>query len=73
MDLVEMSSVDLVEILMSIFILLMKNCIVMITEPELVLVWWFGNWVVWTGRPWPWHRSLVMLRSLRSQDVATLL
>ena len=41
-----MSSVDLVEILMSIFILLMKNCIVMITEPELVLVWWFGNWGV---------------------------
>ena len=45
-----MSSVDLVEILMSIFILLMKNCIVMITEPELVLVWWFGNWV---GLNWP--------------------
>ena len=45
-----MSSVDLVEILISIFILLMKNCVLIITEPELVLVWWFGNWV---GLNWP--------------------
>ena len=43
-----MSSVNLVEILMSIFILSRRDLCSynnIKPEPELVLVWWFGNWV----------------------------